>query len=55
MQKDVSDARTDLQVAKNNLRVAKEMYEGKLNTERDVLEAKASFRKQRTKCREHLQ
>lgn len=45
VQKDVSDARTDLVVAQNNLRVAKEMYEGKLNTERDVLEAKSQLQK----------
>ncbi|WP_312901222.1 efflux RND transporter periplasmic adaptor subunit [Chryseobacterium taichungense] len=45
VQKDVSDAKTDLVVAQNNLRVAKEMYEGKLNTERDVLEAKSELQK----------
>ena len=45
VQKDVSDAKTDLVVAQNNLRVAKEMYEGKLNTERDVLEAKSQLQK----------
>ncbi|MCW3160225.1 efflux RND transporter periplasmic adaptor subunit [Chryseobacterium oryctis] len=45
IQKDVSDAKTDLVVAQNNLRVAKEMYEGKLNTERDVLEAKSQLKK----------
>lgn len=45
IQKDVSDAKTDLLVAKNNLRVAREMYEGKLNTERDVLEAKSQLQK----------
>lgn len=45
VQKDVSDARTDLVVAQNNVRVAKEMYEGKLNTERDVLEAKSQLQK----------
>jgi len=45
VQKDVSDAKTDLIVAQNNLRVAKEMYEGKLNTERDVLEAKSQLQK----------
>ncbi len=45
VQKDVSDAKTDLLVAQNNLRVAKEMYEGKLNTERDVLEAKSELQK----------
>jgi len=45
VQKDVSDARTDLVVAQNNLRVAKELYEGKLNTERDVLEARSQLQK----------
>lgn len=45
IQKDVSDAKTDMVVAKNNLRVAKELYEGKLNTERDVLEAKSQLQK----------
>lgn len=45
VQKEVSDAKTDLVVAQNNLRVAKEMYEGKLTTERDVLEAKSQLQK----------
>lgn len=45
VQKEVSDAKTDLAVAQNNLRVAREMYEGKLNTERDVLEAKSQLQK----------
>lgn len=45
IQKDVSDAKTDLVVAQNNLRVAKELYEGKLNTERDVIEAKSQLQK----------
>ncbi|MDH6251107.1 cobalt-zinc-cadmium efflux system membrane fusion protein [Chryseobacterium sp. H1D6B] len=45
VQKDVSDAKTDLVVAQNNVRVAKEMYEGKLNTERDLLEAKSQLQK----------
>lgn len=45
VQKDVSDAKTDLLVAQNNLRVAKEMYEGKLTTEREVLEAKSQVQK----------
>ena len=45
VQKDVSDAKTDLVVAQNNLRVAKEMYEGKLTTEKDVLEAKSQVKK----------
>lgn len=45
VQKDVSDAKTDLIVAENNLRVAKEMYAGKLNTEKDVLEAESEVKK----------
>lgn len=45
VQKDVSDAKTDLVVAQNNLRVAKEMFEGKLTTEREVLEAKSVLQK----------
>ncbi|MCY0968892.1 efflux RND transporter periplasmic adaptor subunit [Chryseobacterium wangxinyae] len=45
IQKDASDAKNDLLVAQNNLRVAKEMYEGKLNTERDVLDAKSNVQK----------
>ncbi|KQR93706.1 RND transporter [Chryseobacterium sp. Leaf180] len=45
IQKDISDARTDLVVAKNSLRVAREMYEGKLTTEREVLEAKSQVQK----------
>lgn len=45
VQKDVSDSKNDLVVAQNNLRVAKEMYEGKLNTEKDVLEAKSQVQR----------
>lgn len=45
VQKEVSDAKTDLIVAQNNMRVAKEMYDGKLNTEREVLEAKSQVQK----------
>lgn len=45
VQKDVSDAKTDLRVAENNLRVAKEMYEGKLNTEKDIKEAQADVQR----------
>lgn len=43
--KEVSDARTDLVIAQNNLRVANEMFEGKLNTEKDVREAKSQLQK----------
>ena len=45
VQKDVSDSKTNLIVAENNLRVAKEMYAGKLNTEKDVLEAEGEVKK----------
>lgn len=45
VQKDVSDSRTDLVVAENNLRVAKEMYSGKLNTDKDVLEAESQVKR----------
>ena len=45
VQKEVSDARTDLVIAQNNLRVANEMYEGKLNTEKDVREARSQLQK----------
>ena len=45
VQKDVSDSKTDLIVAENNLRVAKELYAGKLNTEKDVLEAESEVKK----------
>ena len=41
VQKDVSDSKTDSIVAENNLRVAKELYAGKLNTEKDVMEAES--------------
>lgn len=50
-QKDLSDAKTDLAVAENNLRVAKEMYEGKLSTEKDVREAKSQVRKAQDELR----
>ena len=39
------DAKSDLIVAKNNLKVAQELFEGKLNAERDVLEAKGGVEK----------
>ncbi|MBV6881063.1 efflux RND transporter periplasmic adaptor subunit [Epilithonimonas ginsengisoli] len=45
VQKDVSDAKTDLLVAENNLRVSKEMYAGKLNTEKDILETQGEVQK----------
>jgi RND family efflux transporter, MFP subunit len=44
-EKDLSDAKNDVIVAKNELRAAQELYEGKLNTERDVLTAKSELTK----------
>ena len=44
-EKELDDARNDLQVAKNNYKVAKELFEGKLNTEREVIEAKGQYEK----------
>jgi cobalt-zinc-cadmium efflux system membrane fusion protein len=44
-EKDMQDAKNDLLVTKNNVKVAEELFEGKLNAERDVLEAKSQFEK----------
>lgn len=44
-EKELQDAKNDLLVAKNNQKVAQELFEGKLNTERDVLEAKSALEK----------
>lgn len=39
------DAKSDLLVAKNNLKVATELFDGKLNSESDVLQAKSEVNK----------
>lgn len=39
------DAKSDLLVAKNNLKVAQELFDGKLNSESDVLQAKSEVAK----------
>jgi len=44
-EKDLNDAQNDVVVAKNNLKAAQELFEGKLNTERDVLTAKSELDK----------
>lgn len=44
-QKDLSTAKTDVTIAENNLRVAQELYSGKLNTEKDVQEARSQLKK----------
>lgn len=43
--KELDDAMNDVVVARNNLKVAQELFEGKLNTERDVLESKSLLEK----------
>ncbi|NAW50332.1 efflux RND transporter periplasmic adaptor subunit [Elizabethkingia argentiflava] len=42
-QQELSDAKTDLAEAKNKLRVAQELYEGRLNTRNDILTAKSEM------------
>jgi cobalt-zinc-cadmium efflux system membrane fusion protein len=44
-EKQAIDAKSDLLVAKNNLRVAQELFDGKLNSESDVLQAKSEVNK----------
>ncbi|MCE1197685.1 MAG: efflux RND transporter periplasmic adaptor subunit [Marinilabiliales bacterium] len=44
-EKELNDAKNDVAVAKNNLRTAQDLYEGKLNTERDVFTAKSELEK----------
>lgn len=44
-EKQMVDAKSDLLVAKNNLKVSQELFEGKLSSERDVLQAKGQVDK----------
>ncbi len=44
-EKEKDDAQNDVLVAQNNLKAAQELFEGKLNTERDVLQAKNELEK----------
>lgn len=44
-EKELDDARNDVVLRKNNLKVAQEIFEGKLSTERDVLEARSQLEK----------
>lgn len=44
-EKELNDAKSDAVVAKNNLKTAQELFEGKLNTEREVLTAKSELEK----------
>jgi cobalt-zinc-cadmium efflux system membrane fusion protein len=44
-EKDFQDAQNEVIVAKNNLKVTQEMFDGKLSTEREVIEAKSVLEK----------
>lgn len=44
-EKELEDAKNDVILAKNNLKVAQELFEGKLSAERDVLESKSQLEK----------
>ena len=44
-EKELNDAQSDLTVAKNNMKTVQELFEGKLNTEREVLTAKSELEK----------
>ncbi|WP_025764926.1 efflux RND transporter periplasmic adaptor subunit [Dyadobacter tibetensis] len=44
-EQELDDAKNDVMVAKTNLRIAQELYEGKLNAERDVLQAQSQLDK----------
>ena len=44
-EKELNDALNDVTVAKNNLKTAQELFEGKLNTEREVLISKSELEK----------
>lgn len=50
-EKELDDARTDHIVALNNLKVAQELFAGKLNSERDVIEAKSILDKAESQLR----
>jgi len=44
-EKDLNDAKNDVVVATKNLKVSQELYEGKLNTDRDIYAAKSDLEK----------
>jgi cobalt-zinc-cadmium efflux system membrane fusion protein len=44
-EKELDDAKNDVLIAKNNVKVAQELFDGKLSAERDVLEAKSILEK----------
>lgn len=55
IQKDLNNAKTDLLVAQNALRVAQEMYSGRLSTEKEVLEARSQVQKAQDELRRSQQ
>lgn len=44
-EKELQDAENEVLVTRNNLKVAEELYEGKLNADRDVVEARSGLEK----------
>lgn len=50
-EKELEDAQNDVLVSKNNLKVANELFEGKLSAERDVIEAKGQLEKAQSQLR----
>ncbi|MBI3235049.1 MAG: efflux RND transporter periplasmic adaptor subunit [Bacteroidetes bacterium] len=44
-EQELDDAKNDVIVAKNNVKVAQELFEGKLSAERDLIEAKSQLEK----------
>ncbi len=50
-EKSMEDSKNDVIVKKNNYRVAQELFEGKLNSERDVVEAKSEYEKSLSQLR----
>lgn len=44
-EKELEDAQNDVIVAKNNVKIAQELFEGKLSAEREVIEAKSHLEK----------
>lgn len=44
-EKSLEDSKNDVIVKKNNYKVAQELFEGKLNSDRDVVEAKSEYEK----------
>ncbi|MBC7426510.1 MAG: efflux RND transporter periplasmic adaptor subunit [Bacteroidia bacterium] len=50
-EKELIDAKTDLLIAKNNLKIAQELYEGKLSSEKEILIAKSELDKSESQLR----